>query len=106
MARVLIQMPSSARRGEVIELRVTIAHPMETGYRPGADGQPLPRNVLNHFSCHYNGELVIHAELYPSIAANPHLAFHTMATDSGTLTFEWRGEHGFAHVERRELRVT
>lgn len=105
MARVLIQMPASARRGEVIALRVTIAHPMETGYRPGADGRPLPRNVLTHFSCRYNGELVFSAELHPSIAANPYLAFHTVATESGTLTFEWRGDHGFAQVEQRELRV-
>lgn len=106
MARALIQVPASARRGEVIEIRVTIAHPMETGHRPGADGSPLPRNVLTHFSCRYNGEPVFSAELHPSMAANPYIAFHTVAVDSGTLVFEWRGDHGFAHLERRSLRVT
>lgn len=106
MARALIQLPASARRGEVIEVRATIAHPMETGYRPGADGQSVPRDILQHFTCRYNGDVVFSAQLHPSIAANPYLAFHTVATDSGTLVFEWQGDNGFAHVERRALKVT
>lgn len=106
MARTLIQVPASAMRGQVIELRVLIAHPMETGYRPGADGRVLPRDILRKFACRYNGETVFGAEFYPAIAANPYLAFHTMATESGTLEFEWTGDNGFAQVERRTLVVT
>lgn len=106
MARVLIQLPARARRGEVIELRVTIAHPMETGFRPGADGQPVPRDILHSFVCRYNGEPIFSTELHPAIAANPYLAFHTVATESGTLEFEWRGDRGFAQIERRTLQVT
>ena len=33
MARVLINLPSRAKRGEIIEIKTLIAHPMETGYR-------------------------------------------------------------------------
>ena len=106
MARALIHMPASARRGEVIEIRALIAHPMETGYRPGADGRVLPRNILRRFTCRYNGEIVFAAELHPAIAANPYLAFHTVATESGTLEFDWQGDDGFAQVERMPLQVT
>lgn len=106
MARTLIQAPASARKGEVVELRVTIAHPMETGYRPGADGRVLPRDIIRRFSCRYNGEVVFSAELFPAIAANPYLSFHLLAGDSGTLEFEWQGDKGFAQVERRTLQVT
>ena len=106
MARTLIQAPASARRGEVIELRVTIAHPMETGYRPGADGRVLPRDIIRRFSCRYNGEVVFAAELAPAISANPYLSFHLLAVDSGTLEFEWQGDNGFSQVERRTLQVT
>ena len=105
MARVLIQVPERARRGEVIELRATIAHPMETGHRPGADGRPLPRDILRQFSCRFNGERVFSAELHPSIAANPYLAFFLRVGDSGTLEFEWRGDQGFVQIERRSLQV-
>lgn len=106
MARTLIQAPASARKGEVVELRVTIAHPMETGYRPGADGRVLPRDIIRRFHCRYNGEVVFSAELFPAIAANPYLSFHLLAGDSGTLEFEWQGDNGFAQVERRTLQVT
>ena len=105
MARTLIQAPASARKGEAIEVRVTIAHPMETGFRPGADGRALPRDIVRRFTCRYNGETVFSAELHPAIAANPYLAFHVLADASGTLEFEWQGDNGFAQVEQRSLQV-
>ncbi len=105
-ARTLISVPQAARCGEVIEIRVTIAHPMETGYRPGADGKRLARDILQRFSCRYDGELVFAADLYPAISANPYLAFHTVATATGTLEFRWEGDNGFAQTERAVLTVT
>lgn len=105
MARTLIQAPASAHRGEVVEVRVTIAHPMETGYRPGADGRVLPRDIVRRFTCRYGGEVVFSAELHPAIAANPYLSFHVLAEASGTLEFEWQGDNGFAQVEQRTLQV-
>jgi len=106
MARALIKVPPSARRGEVIEIRALIAHPMETGYRLDATGRPLPRDILRRFSCRYNGELVVGAELHPAVAANPYFAFSAIATESGTLTFTWEGDNGFAQTETVLLAVT
>lgn len=105
-ARTLITAPSTARRGEVIAIRVLIAHPMETGFRPGPDGRVLPRDIIRRFECRYSGEAVFVAELHPSVSANPYLAFHTVAGESGTLEFEWRGDNGFLHVERQQLTVS
>jgi sulfur-oxidizing protein SoxZ len=104
-ARTLIQFPATARRGEVIQVRATIAHVMESGFRPGMDGKPVPRDILRRFTCRYNGEAVFSAELHPAIAANPYFAFHLVADQSGTLEFEWQGDRGFAQVERRPLQV-
>ena len=106
MARVLLQVPATAKRGDVIEVRALIAHVMETGYRPGADGRVVPRDIIRRFTCRYNGETIFSAELHPAIAANPYVAFHTVATESGTLEFEWQGDNGFAQTERRPLQVT
>ena len=105
MARALIHLPPTPRKGEAMEVRALIAHPMETGYRPGADGRVLPRDIIRRFSCRYNGEVVFSAELYPAIAANPYLSFHVLASDSGTLEFEWQGDNGFAQVERVPLNL-
>ena len=44
--RALLNLPKTARRGDVIEVRATVAHPMETGYRADADGRVLPRDLV------------------------------------------------------------
>lgn len=104
--RTLIKAPKTARRGEVIEISTIIGHPMESGFRPGADGQRLVRNIIQRFSCHYNEELVFSAELSAAIAANPLIAFHTVATASGTLRLSWEGDQGFRHSESVAISVT
>ena len=110
MARTLINVPLIARRGEVVEIRTLIAHTMETGYRPGADGKVLPRDLIRRFSCTYDDgagkEVVFSAELFPAIAANPYISFYLAATASGTLQFIWEGDNGFAQTETRPIQVT
>ncbi len=110
MARALITMPATAKRGDVVEIRTLIAHPMETGYRPGEDGAIVPRNLIRRFTCHYHDGrdevLVFSAELFPAVAANPFIAFSTVATASGTLRFSWSGDQGFTQTETVSLVVT
>lgn len=106
MARVLLNVPRSAARGRVIEIRALIQHDMETGYRPGASGEVLPRDIIRRFVCRYGDEVVFQAVLSPAVAANPFLSFTTVATESGTLTFHWSGDNGFAQTETRAISVT
>ena len=106
MARTLINMPRTARRGEVIEIRSLIAHPMDSGFLIDSQGQKVPRNILKRFACRYNGELVFGAELFSAISANPYLVFYAVASESGTLEFEWQGDNGFAQTESVAITVT
>ena len=105
MARALINMPRTAQRGEIIEIRALIAHPMESGYRADAEGRTVPADIIRRFTARYDDELVFSAELFPAIAANPYLAFFTVATASGTLSFTWEGDHGFAQTQTVHLAV-
>ena len=106
MARALITVPPQARRGEVVEIRTMIAHTMETGHRPGADGRVVPRDIIRRFTCRYGSDVVFSAELFPAISANPYLVFTTLATESDTLTFTWEGDNGFSQTETATLTVT
>lgn len=106
MARAILNVPATATRGEVIEIRTLIAHPMETGFRAGADGKRVPRDLIRRFTCRYDGEVVFAAEFAPAISANPYLTFHTVAIASGTLAFTWEGDQGFAQTETVAIRVT
>jgi sulfur-oxidizing protein SoxZ len=105
MARALISVPPKAKRGDIIEIKALISHDMETGFRPDNIGRLLPRNIITDFVCKYNGEQIFRAELFPAIAANPFFAFSTIATESGTLSFEWTGDNGFAANQSTRITV-
>lgn len=106
MARALVNVPKTARRGDVIEIRTLISHPMETGYRPGPSGRILPRNIVTTFTCLYDGVEVFRAELHPALSANPYLVFTTLAVESGTLALTWTGDDGFSQTETAAIEVT
>ena len=106
MARALVTVPRTARRGEPMEVRVLISHPMETGFRPGADGKVLPRNIIRRFICRYNHDVAFAADLHPAVAANPYMSFWLMPDESGVLEFHWVGDNGFTHTETTVLAVS
>lgn len=105
VTRAVITLPNPVKAGEVFEVRATVAHAMETGYRTSDDGSRLPRDLVRRFECRLDGELVFAADLYAAISANPYLAFWMRAGQSGELTFSWRGDNGFEHRETRALTV-
>lgn len=104
--RALIRLPATARPGEVVEVRLLLQHPMETGFRPGADGRTVPRNIVRRIEASFEGERVFAADLFPAIAANPYLAFPLRATRSGTLVVSIEGDNGLAQRETARITVT
>lgn len=106
MTRALINVPKEARRGEIIEIKAMIAHVMETGHRRDASGAAIPRNTINRFTCTYDDLEIFSAELFPAISANPFLAFTTITTRSGTITFTWIDDQGTTQRAAAEITVT
>ncbi|MDB5316425.1 MAG: soxZ [Rhodospirillales bacterium] len=105
MARVLINIPREIRAGETIAIRTLIQHAMESGYRPGADGNVVPRDILRRFTARFDDEVVFAAEFSPAIAANPFLSFTMNVVAGGTLTLRWEGDNGFDQTETRRITV-
>ncbi len=102
----LINVPSSAKRGDVIEIKTLMSHIMETGFRHTVTGVAIPRNIITEFTCRYNGVEVFRADLFPAFSANPFITFFTVATDSGTFEFHWIGDNGFAETATADIAVT
>ena len=105
MARALINVPANAKRGEIIEIKALVSHPMETGYRTGADGALVPRDIINRFVCTYNGEEIFSADLFPAVSANPFFSFTTVATESGLIAFRWFDDQGRGQLETAKIAV-
>jgi sulfur-oxidizing protein SoxZ len=105
MARTLINLPKTVRRGAAFDIRILIAHPMESGYRRNEMGQAVPRDIIHSFTCTYNGETVLEADLHPAIAANPFLSFSAIARESGEIVMTWTDDAGHTESERVAILV-
>ena len=105
MARALINVPAKAKRGAIIAIKTLISHEMETWFRHSTTGVPIPRDIITSFVATYNKEEIFRAVLSPAIAANPFITFTTVATESGTIAFEWTGDNGFSATESATITV-
>lgn len=105
MARAIINLPKSIRRGEVIEIKALVQHAMESGFRRTQTGEVIPRDIITRFACAYNGREIFSAELYSAISANPFIAFFTRAADSGAIVCTWTGDNGFSITETVPITV-
>lgn len=100
-----VKVPKTAKKGDVIEIKTLIAHKMESGQRKDKKGAVIPRQIINKFEAKYNGEVVFSADWHPAISANPYMAFHTVATESGTLEFTWTDDDGSVYTKTAKITV-
>ena len=101
-----IQVQPQARRGDLVEVRVVIQHPMETGFRYDSLGRQTPRNVVHRLECRYGGVEVFRAEMGAGIAANPFLRFFVRARESGDVECRWIDQQNVAGSVSARVTVT
>lgn len=106
MANVLVNAPKTAKKGDIVEIKALIMHPMETGFRAGTNGRLIPRNIIEDFVATWNGREIFRMKMSPAIAANPFVSFSTVATESGTIAFAWKGDEGFVAEHKVAITVT
>ncbi len=101
-----VKVPKSAKKGEIIQIKTLISHKMETGLRKDKKGKMIPRKIINKFVATYNGTEIFNADWHAGISANPYMAFHTVATESGTLKFTWTDDDGSVYSASSKITVT
>lgn len=104
--KVRIKLPSEAKKGEVIEIKTLISHVMETGFRKDPAGKTIPREIINKFTCAFNGRPVFSVDLEPAISPNPYLKFFARVEESGTFRFTWVDDDGTVTTADQTITVT
>ena len=94
MGATRVRMPANAKRGEVIEIRTLVQHPMESGFRLDNTGKEIARHIIQSFDCTCNGREVFRARLYPAVSTNPFFTFYVRAEESGEFVFTWKDDEG------------
>ena len=100
-----VKVPKSASAGEVITIKTLISHPMESGQRKDSDGNAIPRQIINKFTCEFNGQTVFSCDLDPAISANPYFEFSAKVPESGTYKFTWVDDDGSVYTEEQSITV-
>ena len=103
--RPRVKAPRKAKAGEVVTIKTLISHPMESGQRKDKEGNLIPRSIINHFTCSFNGETVIEVAMEPAISTNPYFEFQAKVPESGTFTFTWLDDDGSTYEETKEIAV-
>jgi sulfur-oxidizing protein SoxZ len=100
-----IRVPQGIKRGDVVEIKTLITHPMESGQRKDSAGKIIPRMIVNRMAVSLNGKPVFEARLEPAISANPYVSFFLKCTQSGNLEFTWTDDNGGLYKASHALTV-
>jgi sulfur-oxidizing protein SoxZ len=95
-----------AKKGELVEVKALVQHIMESGQRRGADGNVIPRKILNKFICTVNGKEVFSADFEPAVSANPYIQFKFRAEESGPVVLTWIDDDGSTIIGQDSITVT
>jgi len=101
-----VKLPKKATAGEMVQIKTIAPHDMETGNRKGKDGKPIPRLILNKFTCSVGGAEIFSADMHPAVSANPYLTFFIKAEKSGTYTFTWTDDNGEVTTVSQDMAVS
>lgn len=100
-----VRVPKTASAGEVVVIKTLINHVMESGQRKDAQGNTIPRQIINRFTCEFNGEMVIDVHMEPAISTNPYFEFEATVPASGTFKFTWYDDNGSVYETTEEITV-
>jgi sulfur-oxidizing protein SoxZ len=82
-------------QGDKVEVKVLMAHEMETGFRKDSSGKPIPAWFIQNVTATCNGKTVLAAEWGPAVSKNPFLAFRFSGAKPGDkVTISWVDNHG------------
>lgn len=100
-----VRMPSTAKAGEIVEVKTLISHDMETGLRKDAQGNPIARKIIKEFFVTFNGVTLFRSNWYSAVAANPYLAFWVRISEPGTFEFNWVDDDGSVYKAEQTVSV-
>ncbi|MDG2339915.1 MAG: thiosulfate oxidation carrier complex protein SoxZ [Paracoccaceae bacterium] len=100
-----VKAPKTAAAGETVTIKTLISHKMESGQRKDGDGNPIPRSIINRFTCDFNGQNVIDVTLEAAISTNPYFQFDAVIPDAGDMVFTWYDDDGSVYDTTKSIAI-
>ncbi len=91
-------------QGDTVEVKVLMAHEMESGQRKDASGALVPAHFINTVTAECNGKSVLTAHWGPSVSKNPYLAFKFKGAATGDkVTIAWVDNRGDTRTDEATI---
>ena len=92
-------------QGDVADVRVLMAHPMETGQRKQG-GKAVPLHFIQSITAQLNGKTVFSADISQAISRNPVFAFKVKGAKAGDrITVTWKDNKGETRTDETTVRA-
>ena len=104
-AKPRVKVPKTAAAGEAFTIKTLISHVMESGLRKDGDGNPIPQQIINRFTCDFNGENVVDMTLSGGVSANPYIEFDAMIDAAGEFKFTWYDDDGSVYEDSKSIEL-
>jgi len=104
-AKPRVKVPKTATAGEPFTIKTLISHVMESGLRKDGDGNLIPQQIINRFTCDFNGENVVEMTLSGGISANPYIEFDAMIDAAGEFKFTWYDDDGSVYEDSKSIEL-
>ena len=102
-AKPRVKVPKSAAAGEPFTIKTLISHIMESGLRKDKEGNLIPQQIINRFTCDFNGTNVLDVAIDPAVSANPYIEFDAMIDAAGEFTFTWYDDDGSVYSDTKAI---
>lgn len=100
-----VRVPKKWSGGSAGEVLTMISHPMVTGLAADASGDMPPTRIIESFQTTLNGQPVLKARYFRSLAANPYLKFEFAPQTEGELQFQWVEDTGKSVEVSEQVRL-
>ena len=88
----------------VTDVRVLMAHPMETGFRKDSSGKTIPAHYINDVKATANGKSVLAAHWSQAVSQNPYLQFRFKGAKPGDkVSVTWTDNRGDTRTDEATI---
>lgn len=82
-------------KGDVVDVRVLMGHPMETGQRKDGSGNIVPRHFIQEVVVKVGGKIALEGEISQAVSRNPVFSFRLKGVAKGDkLEISWLDNKG------------
>jgi sulfur-oxidizing protein SoxZ len=82
-------------KGDMVDVRVLMNHPMETGQRKDGGGNLIPLHFIQEITVRLNGKTVIESQISQAVSRNPVFSFRVKGAKAGDkLQISWLDNKG------------